>query len=154
MPRTKKSVPPVAAPNQEAAAATPAQPLPPSPAVVALQSQVVELVSKRTEARARLTEAHAVYLMAQSKFQAAESELQGIESEVQYRISLIAQLENRPAATPTMAAQPLQFPIPQPNTMEPARRIVPQMQPSVPEAGFEGVARASANDLRSQFSAT
>jgi hypothetical protein len=76
----------------------PAAPVPPSPAVLALQSQVVELVSQRNDSRSRLTESHAAYLLAQSKFQAAEGELKGIEQEVQYRIGLIAQLENRPAA--------------------------------------------------------
>ena len=75
----------------------PPAPLPPSPAVLQLQAQVVDMVSQRGEARSRLTEAHAAYLLAQSKFQAAEAELKGIESEVSYRIGLIAQLENRPA---------------------------------------------------------
>jgi len=73
----------------------PAAPVPPSPAVLALQSQVVELVSQRNDSRSRLTEAHTAYLLAQSKFQAAEGELKGIEQEVQYRIGLIGQLENR-----------------------------------------------------------
>lgn len=70
-------------------------PTPPSPAVLKLQEQVVDLVSQRHQARASLNESHNEYLAAQSKFQAAESELKGIEQEVQYRINLIAQLENR-----------------------------------------------------------
>lgn len=70
-------------------------PAPPSPAVLALQEQVVSLVSQRHQARTLLNEAHNAYLAAQSRFQAAEGELKGIEQEVQYRIGLIAQLENR-----------------------------------------------------------
>ena len=45
----------------------PPTPLPPSPAVLQLQAQVVDMVSQRGEARSRLTEAHAVYLLAQSR---------------------------------------------------------------------------------------
>jgi hypothetical protein len=81
----------------------------PSPAVLSLQQQVVDLVSKRSDARSRLTESHTAYLSAQATFQAAQSELQGIEQEVQYRISLIAQLENRSAAI-AAPTPPLQFP--------------------------------------------
>lgn len=78
----------------------PVLPAPPSPAVLKLQEQVVELVSQRHQARTMLNEAHNAYLAAQARFQAAENELKGIEAEVQYRISLIAQLENRqPAVT-------------------------------------------------------
>lgn len=79
----------------QAIAPLPATPAPPSPSVLALQSQVVDLVSQRHQARTMLNECHNAYLLAQSRFQAAESELKGIEAEVQYRISLIAQLENR-----------------------------------------------------------
>ena len=106
MPRRKTvpNAPPLA--PQEAVAATPAPlpVLPPvtSPAVVALQSQVVELVGQRTAGRQRLTQSHAEYLLAQSKFQAAQAELQGIEQEVQYRIGLIAQLENRQPMAPVL----------------------------------------------------
>ncbi len=94
-----------------AAPAPPPAPLTPSPAVLSLQDQVVQLVSQRHQARTFLNEAHNAYLAAQAKFQAAENELKGIEAEVQYRISLIAQLENRPAQvnySPSPA--PLQFP--------------------------------------------
>lgn len=89
------------APNKGYTSPVPAQafaaptPLPPSPSVLALQDQVVQRVSQRDEVRQRLTEAHTAYLLAQSRFQAAEAELKGIEQEVNYRISLIAQLENR-----------------------------------------------------------
>ncbi|MGC9293494.1 MAG: hypothetical protein ACP5EP_12380 [Acidobacteriaceae bacterium] len=76
----------------------------PSAAIIQLQSQVVELVNERTNCRQRLTQTHLNYLRAQGEFQAVQSELQGIEQEVQYRIGLIAQLENRvaPAPAPTM----------------------------------------------------
>lgn len=115
MPR-KKQQPPADDPSAEstasASAPTPPTPAPaaapppaPSPAVLSLQQQVVDLVSQRTDARQRLTDAHQVYLLAQSKFQAAQTELQGIEQEVQYRIGLIAQLENR---TPSVAVPPPQ----------------------------------------------
>jgi hypothetical protein len=91
------------APNPaQAIAPQPPIPLPPSPAVLSLQSQVVELVNQRSAARQRLTAAHAEYLMAQSKFQAAQGELQGIEQEVQYRIGLIAQMENRQPMAPVL----------------------------------------------------
>lgn len=70
-------------------------PAPPSPAVLSLQAQVVELVNQRSNSRQRLTQAHTAYLMAQGTFQAMQSELHGIEQEIQYRIQLIAQLENR-----------------------------------------------------------
>ena len=55
----------------------------------------MQLVSQRHQSRTFLNEAHNAYLAAQAKFQAAENELKGIEQEVQYRIGLIAQLENR-----------------------------------------------------------
>ena len=100
MPRGYPNKKPTLPAPQEAVAATPA-PIPvapsePSPAVLKLQEQVVELVGQR------LTEAHTAYLMAQSTFQAAQAELQGIEQEVQYRIGLIAQLENRQPMAPVL----------------------------------------------------
>ena len=95
MPRRKKQpIAPLPVP-QATVAATPAPIQPTTPAVLKLQEQVVQLVALRTEARQRLTGAHAVYLEAQAQFQATQGELQGIEAEVNYRISLIAQLENR-----------------------------------------------------------
>lgn len=96
------------------------EPVGPSPAVLALQSQVVELVNQRSASRQRLTEAHTVYLMAQGRFQATQGELQGIEQEVQYRISLIAQLENRAPQTPVIqfpAAGDYPLPVTYPATM-------------------------------------
>ena len=88
----KKPTPPA---KQEATAPAPIQPAPPSPAVLALQHQVVELVALRTDARQKLAQAHTAYLLAQGTFQAAQAEIQGVEQEVSYRIGLIAQLENR-----------------------------------------------------------
>jgi hypothetical protein len=87
--------------------AQPPAPVAPSPAVTALQSQVVELVGQRSAARQRLTASHAEYLMAQSKFQAEQESLKGIETEVQYRINLIAQLENRPVSLQFPSSVPL-----------------------------------------------
>ncbi|MGA7835531.1 MAG: hypothetical protein WCA31_10040, partial [Acidimicrobiales bacterium] len=87
----------------------PIAPAPPSPAVLKLQEQVIELVSQRHQARTMLNESHNAYLLAQSKFQAAENELKGIEAEVQYCISLIAQLENRPAQV-NYSPAPFQLP--------------------------------------------
>ena len=124
----------------------PTAPLPPSPAVLQLQAQVVDMVSQRGEARSRLTEAHAAYLLAQSKFQAAEGELKGIEQEVQYRIGLISQLENRQPSisngmiqmTPTPQMPPSLGSI----TSEPAQ-VAQQMNRSQ-----ESFAVGSADDLR------
>lgn len=130
------------------AASAPAVPVPPSPAVLKLQEQVVELVTARHQARAFLNEAHNAYLAAQSRFQAAESELKGIEQEVQYRISLIAQLENRPAVITNSSYVPqtpiLQMPAVSGNiTSEPARQ---QQRPAtLVDTPF---AVGSADDLR------
>lgn len=126
----------------------PAVPVPPSPAVLKLQEQVVELVTARHQARSLLNEAHNAYLAAQSKFQAAESELKGIEQEVQYRISLIAQLENRPAVITNSSYVPqtqiLQMPAVSGNiTSEPA-----QQQQVARNLSQETFAVSSADDLR------
>lgn len=112
MPRRKPQNPaPLPAP-QEAVAATPApvQPLPPSPAVLKLQDQVVELVAQRGAARQRLSEAHGAYLVAQGAFQAAEANVKAAEQDAQYLLGLIAQLENRAPAAPAYAAPVLQMP--------------------------------------------
>lgn len=125
----------------------PSAPAPPSPAVLKLQEQVVELVSQRHQARALLNESHNAYLAAQSKFQAAENELKGIEQEVQYRISLIAQLENRQSiASPVDMVNNQHFGAPLPAlsgiTSEPA-----QLQ-QAPRRSQETFAVGSADDLR------
>lgn len=86
---------------QEAVAATPIA-AEPSPAVLKLQEQIVDLVGQRTTGRQRLTESHSAYLLAQSTFQAAQAELQGIEQEVNYRVDLIARLENRAPMSPVL----------------------------------------------------
>jgi hypothetical protein len=109
-----------------------------------LQEQVVALVSKRGDARSRLSEAHTAYLLAQGQFQAAEAELNGIEAEVQYRISLIAQLENRPAVhmtAPTLTVADVNRPNFGGISSEPTRQA-PQ--------GRQSYAEASADDLRAQ----
>lgn len=124
----------------------PPVPLPPSPAVLQLQAQVVDMVSQRGEARSRLTEAHAAYLLAQSKFQAAEGELKGIEQEVQYRIGLISQLENRQPSISNGMIQMTPMPQMPPSmgsiTSEPAQ-VAQQMNRSQ-----ESFAVGSADDLR------
>lgn len=106
----RKEVAPAPALVQAQPAPQPVVPAPPSPAVLALQEQVVQRVSQRDEVRQRLTEAHTAYLLAQSRFQAAEAELKGIEQEVNYRIGLIAQLENRPQMPSYAPAPVLQMP--------------------------------------------
>ena len=132
----------------------PTQPAPPSPAVLKLQEQVVELVTARHQARSLLNEAHNAYLAAQSRFQAAESELKGIEQEVQYRIGLIAQLENRqnitaPSFTDNVVNNPhfgggavFQMPAAGSITSEPARQPQPVKVSDTP------FAVSSADDLR------
>ena len=124
----------------------PPAPLPPSPSVLALQEQVVQRVAQRDEVRQRLTEAHTAYLLAQSRFQAAEAELKGIEQEVQYRIGLIAQLENRPAQVNVGYAAPapvLQMPANIGNiTSEPAQA------PQQARNQNESFAVALADDMR------
>lgn len=124
----------------------PPAPLPPSPAVLQLQAQVVDMVSQRGEARSRLTEAHAAYLLAQSKFQATEAELKGIEQEVQYRIGLISQLENR---QPSISNGMIQMtPMPQ---MPPSMGSItsePAQVAQQPHRSQEPFAVGSADDLR------
>ncbi|MGB6934398.1 MAG: hypothetical protein WBD91_16595 [Acidobacteriaceae bacterium] len=122
-------------------------PTPPSQAVLALQSQVVDLVSQRHQARTMLNECHNAYLLAQSRFQAAESELKGIEAEVQYRISLIAQLENRPSQMAMTSAPVLQMPTSMTGvSSEPSAPM--QRQPGSTSERF---AVGSADDLRREM---
>lgn len=137
-----------------AAIPAPTQPVPPSPAVLKLQEQVVELVTARHQARSLLNQAHNAYLAAQSRFQAAEGELKGIEQEVQYRIGLIAQLENRqnitaPSFTDNVVNNPhfgggavFQMPAAGSITSEPAR------QPQPVKVNDTPFAVSSADDLR------
>lgn len=126
----------------------PTAPLPPSPAVLQLQAQVVDMVSQRGEARSRLTEAHAAYLFVQSKFQAAEVVLKGIESEVSYRIGLIAQLENRPTQISANAGYASPSPALQ---MPPSLGSItsePAQAPQQMNRSQESFAVGSADDLR------
>lgn len=125
---------------------SPVAPLAPSPAVLALQSQVVELVSQRHQARTMLNECHNAYLLAQSRFQAAESELKGIEAEVQYRISLIAQLENRPSQMAMTSAPVLQMPTSMTGVSSEPSAPTQQRQPSQQQ-----YATGSADDLRREM---
>jgi len=113
---------------RDAVAATPVpvQPLPPSPAVLKLQDQVVELVAQRGIARHRLSEAHSAYLLAQGAFQAAEANVKAAEQDAQYLLGLIAQLENRTPAAPTYAPGPVLMPNSLANvTSEPAQPAQP-----------------------------
>lgn len=88
---------------------TPA-PVPPSPAVLKLQEQVVELVAHRSAARQKLSEAHAAYLLAQGVFQAAEANVRATEQDAQYLLGLVAQLENRAPMAAPVTAPVLQMP--------------------------------------------
>jgi hypothetical protein len=110
----------------------------PSPAVLKLQDQVVSMVEVRSQARERLTMQHAVYLRAQAEFQAAEAAVNHVEQDIQYRISLIAQLENRSSynAVPGSAIPAPSYPSPNLGTItsEPSQKA----------------ATVSANDLRSE----
>ena len=135
------------APVENSITATPSLlPAPPSPAVLALQSQVVDLVSQRHQARTMLNECHNAYLLAQSRFQAAESELKGIEAEVQYRISLIAQLENRPSQMAMTSAPVLQMPTSMTGVSSEPSAPTQQRQPSQQQ-----YATGSADDLRREI---
>ena len=67
----------------------------PSPAVLALQGSIVEMVNDRAGLRRIVAVAQAELYNAQAKVQAATGELQALEQEVQYRMGLIAQMENR-----------------------------------------------------------
>lgn len=119
----------------------PIAPMSPSPAVLQLQAQVVDMVSQRQQARSFLNESHNAYLAAQAKFQAAENELKGIEAEVQYRIGLIAQLENR---QPTNV---MPFPVAQFGTQGVSSEPAPQQPAQRPQTYATG----SADDLRREF---
>jgi hypothetical protein len=125
--------------------ATPSVPLPPSPAVLKLQEQVVELVGQRSEARRRLSEAHSAYLLAQSTFQAAEANVRATEQDAQYLLGLVAQLENRaPMAAPANAPV-LQMP----NSMQ-GVTSEPAQAPQQPR--LQGTyAVGSADDLRREM---
>jgi hypothetical protein len=110
MGRPKKIVPakPPSFTNAEVAAIQAAIPTAPSPAVLKLQEQIVALVAERTAARTHISEQHALYFGAQAQFQAAEAALKDVEGDVQYRLGLIAQLENRaPANVVTFPAPPM-----------------------------------------------
>ena len=100
MPRAKKiPAPPVEAiPAVEPVAVV----QPTSPAVLALQDQIVSLVKERDAGRAAVSSAQMRVSVAQGKMHSAQAVLQGttsnltrLEQEVQYRIGLIAQIEGR-----------------------------------------------------------
>jgi hypothetical protein len=85
-------------------------PAAPSPAVLELQSDVVNLVRERTVARKTLAEVQARLFVVQAEAQAAQLRSQQFEQEIQERINLIAQLENRAPAgnlVPFPGAYPL-----------------------------------------------
>ena len=130
---------------QVALVAPPPAPLPPSPAVLKLQEQIVELVAQRSAARQRLSGAHSAYLLAQSTFQAAEADVRATEQDAQYLLSLVAQLENRTPAAPA-SAPVLQMPsgVMSGITSEPAL----QPQQAQPQKSY---AMGSADDLRREM---
>jgi hypothetical protein len=120
----------------------PVLPAPPSPAVLKLQEQVVSLVEQRSAARERLAQEHSVYLTAQAQFQAAEAALKGVEQDIQYRIGLIAQLENRtPQINITQSPAVLQMPSMGSISSEPA-----------PQSPRQTYAMADAGELRQELS--
>ena len=125
--------------------APPPAPLPPSPAVLKLQEQIVELVAQRSTARQRLSGAHSAYLLAQSTFQAAEADVRATEQDAQYLLSLVAQLENRIPVAPA-SAPVLQMPsgVMSGITSEPAS----QPQQAQPQKSY---AMGSADDLRREL---
>jgi hypothetical protein len=100
----------------------------------------VSLVEQRTAARERLTTQHAVYLRAQAEFQAAESAMKDVEGDIQYRIGLIAQLENR---VPTLSNGGIQI-VPQPTMGVVSSEPAPQ--PNQPK-----FASVDATEFRRQF---
>ena len=143
-----KQAAPVESAPSPAQPVVPNVPAAPSPAVLQLQDQVVSLVSQRHQARTFLNETHNAYLAAQAKFQSAENELKGIEAEVQYRIGLIAQLENRPA-------QVSYSPPPAPVLQMPASLAGVSSEPAQPQTQIRGpqqnYAIGDANDLRKEL---
>lgn len=120
--------------------------------MLALQSQVVELVSQRSQSRQRLTDAHADYLSAQARFQAAQQEMKGVESEVQYRIGLIAQLENRAPQYEMSVGASNVFPMPSLNgvSSEPTVQQV-RRQAETQYGRDDMINRGDASALRSQI---
>lgn len=121
VPKSETTVPPV--------------PVPPSPAVLKLQEQVVSLVEQRSQARELLSVQHSVYLSAQAQFQAAEAALKEVEQDIQYRISLIAQLENRTPSAPSTPQSVLQMPSMEGVSSSPAPLQVGSVHAAVGDAG-------------------
>lgn len=119
-----------------------AAPLPPSPAVLQLQEQVVGLVAQRNEARRELSSTHTAYLMAQGAFQAAEAKVKATEQDAQYLLGLIAQLENRAASAPAYAPAPV---LQMPSSLA-GVTSEPSPVPATQQTGT--YAMASADDLR------
>jgi hypothetical protein len=87
--------------------APPPPPPPPSPAVIALQEDIVRLIRQRAEVRMKLHEAHANLVSAQSAFQLRQAELKTLEEEVQYLHQQCAQFEGgrREVMTPPAPTQ-------------------------------------------------
>lgn len=118
MPRPKK-VPTAPLPDAipaETVASIPAPvlPQPTSPAVLQLQASIVDIIAARSEARNLVTAAQQELYFAQAKVQGATGQLQALEQEVQYRMGVIAQLENRTQQNPyqPMPAGLYEFPQP------------------------------------------
>jgi hypothetical protein len=133
---------------KEQPSAPPISPAGPSPAVLELQSDIVVLVRQRSELRARASAAQAKLFQAQAEAQAAQGDLSGLDQEVQYRMGLIAQLENRAPQSPV-----LNFPQPGALTYtgdlssfssEPAPRPVQQGDPNdLVNRGHAAIMRAA-----------
>jgi len=71
----------------------PALPSPPSPAVIALENEIVKLVGDRLAANSEIAAAMQAANEANSRLQVAQTRLQQIEREVQYRIALTQQMK-------------------------------------------------------------
>jgi len=86
--------------NRKAAIPTPPiQNLPPSPATLALESQVLELVNQRMSANSQIATAMQDAALANAKLQAAQNLLKQIEHEVNYRLALVQQMKGGPVST-------------------------------------------------------
>lgn len=97
MPRPKKQ------PATDGSAQAPTPAPQPSPAVLSLQQDIVNFVRKRDELSQLAAVAQAKLYTVQAEVQACHAELQRAEQTIQYRIGLIAQLENRAPLAPVIS---------------------------------------------------
>lgn len=86
-----------------ALASAPVLPPPISPAVISLQEDIVAFTRERGDVRRKLVVAQNRLASAQADFQSVQAELNLLDQEVQYRLQIIAQMENRTPAYPPTA---------------------------------------------------